>query len=175
MPLRHQPAHDLGRVALAQQRPMRPPAHSAHQGRQPDPQPHRHRVGPNRRPGRRIHERAATGRQHQRIAGQQTANDPPLALAKLPLAVTCEQLGDAAAGREFDLRIGVAERQSQPRGEPAADRRFASAHQSDQDDAAAGNALGQGDGLAQGRHVGGWVGHQGRGHGAGVACHDPRG
>ena len=42
-----------------------------------------------------------------------------------------EYVGDAHAGSAFDLRVGIDERDAEPRAEPAADRRFADAHHPD--------------------------------------------
>ena len=86
------------------------------------------------------------------VAGQQPPHHPALALAELALAVAVEHLGDGAAGGLLDLGVGVAERQPEPRGQAAADRGLARAHQPDQHDGAAGRAgragLGRGSGAA---------------------------
>ena len=82
-------------------------------------------------------------RQHERLAGEQAADHPPLAVAELALAVAGEQLGDGAAGRQLDLGVGVAERQPEPGRQPPPDRGLAGAHQPDQHDAAPGQRVGQ--------------------------------
>ena len=106
--------------------------------------------------GSRVHEGAAAERQHQRIAGEQPADHPALAVAEVALAVAGEQLGDGAAGRQLDLGVGVAERQAEPGRQPPADRGLAGAHQPDQHDAAAGQRVGQRNGLLRARCCVSW-------------------
>ena len=48
-----------------------------------------------------------------------------------------ENFRDRHAGRAFDFVVGIDERNAEPRGETAADRRFAGAHHADQHDRAA--------------------------------------
>ncbi len=79
----HQPLQHLGRVAAVQQRPMGAPGDAAQQRRQRAAQPDRDGLAPDRRAGLRVHERAAAGRQHQRLAGQQPADHAALAVAEL--------------------------------------------------------------------------------------------
>ena len=97
-----------------------------------------------------VHEGAAAERQHQRIAGQQAADHPALAVAERRLAVAGEQFGDGAAGGQLDLGVGVAERQAEPRGQPPADRGLAGAHQPDQTMLRPASASGSGMRVASG-------------------------
>ena len=57
-------------------------------------------------------------------AGQQAPDHPALAVAELRLAVAGEQSGDGAAGGQFDLGVGVAERQPEAGRESPADATF---------------------------------------------------
>ena len=154
-----QPLQDLGRVAVRQQRAMVAAGHPPHQRLQRTAQPDRDRIGARSGAGFRVHERAAAERQHQRVAREQAADHAAFAVAEGALAVAGEQLGDGAAGGQFDLGVGVAERQPESRGEAAADRGLAGAHQPDQHDAASGQGFRQRDAFLQ----------------RSVACHDGQG
>ena len=106
-------------------------------------QPDRDRLLADGGAGFRVHERAAAEGQHQRLARQQPADHAALAVAEIALAIAGEQFGDRAAGGQFDLGVGVAERQPEARGQAAADRGLAGPHQPDQHDAASGECVGQ--------------------------------
>ena len=64
-------------------------------------------------------------------------DDPRFAAAEIGFAAMGENIGDAHPGRLFDFRVGVNERNAEPRGQPAADGGFAYAHHADQHDRAA--------------------------------------
>ena len=86
------------------------------------------------RPGLRIHEGAAAGRQHMHGIVEQPQDHPPLALAEALLAMALEDLGDGAAGRRLDLLVGIDEAKLQPLRQALADAGLAHAHQPDEDD-----------------------------------------
>src|SRR3546814_18691643 len=86
----------------------------------------------------------AAGGQDERPAGEQPRDHPALALAKIALAKAREDVGDGHAGGALDLVVGVGEGQAEPLCETAADRRFARAHQSDEDDRAGADRRGDG-------------------------------
>ncbi len=98
----------------------------------------------------RIHEGAAAEGQDHRVAGQQAADDAAFAVAEGWFAVAGKEFGNGAAGGELDFLVGIAERQAEPGGEATADGGFASAHQADQHDAAAGDRIGDRNRLPQG-------------------------
>ena len=95
-------------------------------------QPHRNSLGADRRAGVGVHECAAAGRQHLRAAFQQARDHARLAGAEIRLAVGGEDFRDGHAGGLFDLDVGIDERNAEPGGQPAADRRLARAHHADQ-------------------------------------------
>ena len=68
---------------------------------------------------------AAAGRDHADVALDQPRDQPPLAVAEILLAIALEHLGGRKAGRILDLGVAVDERQAEPLGQPAADRRLA--------------------------------------------------
>ena len=124
---RHRP-DNAGRSAAAGSPPGRRPCSS---GRWSRPDTRRTSVGrvqrsqtetasrAHRGAGLRVHEGAAAERQHQRVAGQQPADHPPLAVAERVLAVAREQFGDGAAGgqlRSRHRRRGTAGRAARPAG-----------------------------------------------------------
>ena len=76
----------------------------------------------------------AAGRQDLRAAIEQAGNHTGLAAAEIGLAMAGENVGNAHAGRLLDLGIGIDEWDGKPGGEPAADRRFADPHHTDQHD-----------------------------------------
>ena len=57
---------------------------------------------PDRRPGLRVHVGPAAGGQHQRVAGQQPADHPPLPVAERRLAVAREDVGQAGLDAHTD-------------------------------------------------------------------------
>ena len=83
-----------------------------------------------------VHDGAAAGRQHLRAVVEQAGDHALLAGAEIGLAVLGEDFRNGHAGGAFDLGIGVDKGKPEPRGEPAADRRLASAHHADQHDGA---------------------------------------
>ena len=105
----------------------------------------------DRRPGLRIHERAAAGGQHLDRLAEQALDDPALAVAEGGLAVAFEDFFDGAARGAFDLGVGVDELQAQQRGQAASDTGLTGAHQADQHDGA-GHIQGVG-----GRHDAYWT------------------
>src|SRR3546814_18448650 len=85
----------------------------------------------------------AAGGQDERPAGEQPRDHPALALAKIALAKAREDVGDGHAGGALDLVVGVGEGQAEPLCETAADRRFARAHQYDEDARAGADRRGE--------------------------------
>ncbi len=145
----HQFAQRVFPVTAGEQRTIVPAGHPTDQSWQGATQPNGHCLGPRGFPRQRIHECAATECENHRIVCQKSSDHPPLAVAECGLSITLEEFGDRATRGQFDFLIGVAERQAETRREPATDGCFASSHQPDQDDAAAGNRLGKGNSLAE--------------------------
>jgi hypothetical protein len=139
----HQALQHVLRVATVQQRPVGTAGDAAQQRRQAGAQPHAHRFPADRGPRVGVHVGAATGRQHQRVAGQQTRDHPALAGAELDLAESVEDFRHRGARGCLDLGVGVAERQAESGGEAAADGGLSGAHQPDEDDAAPDQLIGQ--------------------------------
>jgi len=121
--------------------------HAAHQGGEWSAQPQADGIAPHHAAGFRVHEGAAAGGQHHRLAGQQAADHPAFPGAELRLAETREHFGDGAAGGHLDLGVGVVERESHTGRQPAADRGFAGAHQADKNDGTPGDPRRQAQGL----------------------------
>ena len=67
----------------------------------------------------------------------QAADNAPLAVAEMSLAVLGEDFGDRAVGGLGDFVVGVAERQPKGGGKPPSNAGLARSHQSDERDGAA--------------------------------------
>ena len=119
------------------QRPVVAPLGPFHQHVEIGLQPDRDAFDVDQLAGVRVHDGAAAGRQHLRAVVQQPGDHARLAGAEIGLAVLFENLRNGHAGGAFDLAIGVDERDPEPAGKPAADRRLAGAHHADEHDGTA--------------------------------------
>ncbi len=126
-PLEHRPG-----LAVLEQRPIVAPRHPVEQQIELGAQPDRHRALADERPGGRVHERAAAGRQDLHRSVEQAGDDAALAIAKRRLAVALEDFLDGLAGGGFDLGVGVGERHFEPLRQAPADARLACPHQPDE-------------------------------------------
>ncbi len=127
-PLFDEPAQRLLGIGGLQQRAIGLLAHPGEQDLETRLQPDREPVPRDIVARRRIHERAAAGRQHQRAAIEQARDHLALALAEVRLAEPLEDLGNGQLGARLDLRVRIGERQAQLRRQPFADRGFSSPH-----------------------------------------------
>jgi hypothetical protein len=140
-------------VVGAQQRPVRPLAHAAQQRLELRLQPHRHATGGDPPARLLVEEGAAAGRQHLGSFVEQTGDHPALAVAKIRLAESLEDLGDRHLGAGLDFVVGVDERQAELLGEAFADRGLARPHHADEHDRPAAQSGEQPFGLGYGSGV----------------------
>ena len=127
-----QPPQRLRRIDVLEQRTIAAALDPAVEDLEGGAQPDRNSLGADRRAGVGVHERAAAGGQHLRAALQEPRDHARLAGAEIRLAVGGEDFRDGHAGGFFDLDVGIDERNAEPAGKPAADRRLARAHHADQ-------------------------------------------
>jgi hypothetical protein len=126
------PAEGLFRIGRLQERAVGLLAHAGEQNVETGLQPDRDAAPGDILARRRIHERAAAGRQHQRPAVEQAGDHLALALAEIGLAEPLEDLGDGELRAGFDLGVSVDERQSELGRKPPSDRGFSGPHHADE-------------------------------------------
>ena len=136
-PLLEQPAQGLFRIGRLQERSVGLLAHAGEQNFETRLQPDRDAMSCDVLAGRRIHERAAAGREHQGPAIEQAGDHLALALTEIELAETLEDLGNGQLRAGFDFGVGVDERQSEPGRKPLPDRGFPGSHHTDENHRAA--------------------------------------
>ena len=152
-------------VLAGEQRPVAPPRHPFGQGLDVGLEPDRDAALEDQRPGLGVHERAAAGRDHLRLAVDQPAKHAPLAVAEAGFAEAVEYLLYLVIGGALDLLVRIDEGKAEPPCQAPPDRRLAHAHQPDEDDRRSGDVrawkrVGHGGrGYTGGRVVGQKAGH----------------
>ena len=129
-----QPAQGRLGIGGLQQRAVRAFANSSQQHLEFRLQPDRDARGGDALAGDGVHEGAAAGREHLLALVEQASDHLAFAVAEIGLAEALEDLRDGHARPGLDLGVGIDERQAQPLGEPASDRRLPSPHHADEDD-----------------------------------------
>ena len=132
----NEPLQRLLGVHIGQQRPITALAHTAQQHIEIGLQPDGDAMLDDILARLRRDERAAACRQNALALFQQAGHHAPFAVAKISLAVLCEDFRHAHARGGFDLRIGVGKIQPEPRRQTAPDGRLAGPHHTHEHDRA---------------------------------------